>query len=254
MPPIVEALAILACIVADGLGCPIDSRYFELLGKLLESIDEIKQDLPTVEQKLDAIIIGDINAARLFLEKVVSPDFDVEEKRVAIEQAIHQLEVGYARLSNLPGLYKSRGEVAAHIGCCYQMLDKKVRARKWFNRSKDESKRIIAIPEKELSVNEHRAQKFWDYLDNEFQLQLGIHFDASSEGFKEYNFFKGIGHGAVGLGMLYGNGVFGIFPLSVSLPFFLSAGKKDTYNSYLKEKQKEANNLLVEIEKILACL
>ena len=217
-----------------------------LVEKLLKSNKKIKQALQKIDKKLDAIIIGDIDAAGTFLQKVLSPDFDAGEKRIAINNAIHQLEIGHARLGYLPAFCKLRSEVAAQIGVCYWILEKNIQAKQWFTQSKNELKKLITIPAKEIYGYEEGAVKLANEIENKIFQKA------------EFKTTDSLTVTTAKIVLLPILGGFVYIPSTLAflstIPLSNNRRTKEEYNLKLKSHKKEAAELLAEIQKVFSTI
>jgi hypothetical protein len=130
----VAVCGLISEIVSEKPGIPFDKQYVILLNEVTKSSKHLADSLRHIEQKLDAIIIGDISTGHIALGNAMSDEFSTDERLAQVNRARDFFEQGYARLKNLSGseLSLNKPEVAAYVALCHFLLGKKDKSGEWF--------------------------------------------------------------------------------------------------------------------------
>jgi hypothetical protein len=130
----VAVCGLISAIVSEKLGIPFNEKYVMLLDEVTRSSKHLADSLRHIEQKLDAIIIGDLSTGHIALGNAMSVEFSTDERLAQVNRARDFFEQGYARLKNLSEseLSLNKPEVAAYVALCYFLLGKKGKSGEWF--------------------------------------------------------------------------------------------------------------------------
>jgi hypothetical protein len=239
MPAIAGALGILVCLAAEQVGFNIDERYSILIEKLLKSKKEIKVALKKIDQKLDAIILGDLDSAEISIGKIRSSDLSQEQKQDELTYAIRKLEEGYSRLGYLPESVGLCAQIASFIASCYFINNQKKLAKEWLVRAKNDCNSIIQSPQKPISIFEEKAKEVNDKI-----YDMMYEHQSSEIGWK----------GKLEEQVVQWAGLALAFPTLPAVILSISTENKEAFNKQLDENKKEANQLLIEVENTIRIL
>jgi hypothetical protein len=134
----VAVCGLISAIVSEKFGIPFDEKYVMLLDEVTKSSKHLTDSLRRIEEKLDAIIIGDINAGHIALGNVISNEFSTDERLVQVSRARDFFEQGYARLQRVSEFSLTKPEIASYIALCYFLLGKTSKSVEWFKNAHED--------------------------------------------------------------------------------------------------------------------
>jgi hypothetical protein len=167
MQKIVGIAGLLVCILQSDEPFSFNEKTSMLLEKIVGSNAALVNSLKRIEQKLDSLILGDIEAARNSFTIASSVDLTEAEKVAEIVYARRQLIKGYERCGSIESLCFLKAQLASEAAVCFYLENKNNLATDWFVKAK---KQYILfnteIKEKNVAVLETSVKVFkskWKY-------------------------------------------------------------------------------------------